>query len=85
MIVGCYSMDLYCDTAQEDRSKCRVGWEYNGPPVYTGRTESECLREARKDGWLFTRDRPRKAYCPKCAKERRKRVKPPPVPTPPPP
>ncbi len=72
MIVGCYSMDLYCENAEASSTVCRVGWGYHGPPVYTGRTEAECIRQARGDGWLITNDRPRKAYCPKCAKTRRK-------------
>lgn len=71
MIVGCYSVDLYCENAEQHVNGCRVGWGFHGPPNYTGNTESECLRSARVDGWLFTRDTPRKAYCPACAKLRR--------------
>lgn len=71
MIVGCYTVDLYCENAEGVQATCSVGYGYKGPPQYVGQTEGECLRAARADGWLFTRDRPRKAYCPKCAKERR--------------
>lgn len=41
MIVGCYSMDLYCENAH----------------VYTGETWGECVRDARRDGWKITPDR----------------------------
>lgn len=71
MIIGCYTVNLYCEMAEENKTVCNVGWGYNGPPTYTGETEGECLRAARMDGWLFTR-KPRKAYCPECAARRRK-------------
>lgn len=64
MIVGCYSIDLYCDYENSDHR-----WDANSnPPAYIGETEAECLRAARKDGWKFTRERPRKAKCPICVK-----------------
>jgi hypothetical protein len=74
MLVGCYSVDLYCENASGEHGEktCRVGWEYGGPPVYTGETLGECIRAARKDGWTITNDRPRKTFCPRCTKARRK-------------
>jgi hypothetical protein len=65
VIVGCYTVDLYCDG-------CNLGYGHRRGSQYTGQTEAECLRQARRDGWLFTRDRPRKAFCPTCAATRRK-------------
>jgi hypothetical protein len=72
MIVGCYSMDLYCDkencpvVADKDRY-----WSVQAQ--FTGRTERGCLREARQDGWRFkVIDGDRKAYCPTCAKPTKK-------------
>lgn len=65
MIVGCYSMDLYCDAENcPDRSH-RIGSVY---AQLIGRYERECLREARKLGWKFSKSHPRKAFCPTCAK-----------------
>lgn len=60
MVVGCYTMDLYCDYT----GPCR--WS-DFPSQYTGRTESECLRGARLDGWRF-HGRPKLARCPKCVR-----------------
>jgi hypothetical protein len=70
VLVGCYSIDLYCTNAEEQKG-CRVGWSHGGPPTYTGETEGECIRAARADGWVITNDRPRKTFCPACAKRRR--------------
>lgn len=73
MIVGCYSVDLYCDNEDrtgDKRCKRRNGPLRYGSDQYTGETEGECLRQARKEGWKFTRDRPRKAYCPACSGKR---------------
>ena len=42
-VVGCYSIDVYCDHPDHPL--------YPGPAVYTGETEGECLRQMRQDGW----------------------------------
>lgn len=68
MIVGCYSVDLYCDNTEG--KKCPSPWS-SFPWVYTGETQGECLRQARKAGWRFSRERPRKAYCPKCKRRKK--------------
>lgn len=47
--VSCYSMDLYCDSPEHPVHA-------NVPDVYTGRSFSDCIRQARKDGWLFRKD-----------------------------
>lgn len=63
-VVGCYSLDLYCDTGGEPYGD-------NCPEVaqgqFTGRTEGDCIRAARSDGWTFNREKTQ-AFCPKCSK-----------------
>lgn len=71
MIVGCYSVDLYCD----NEGNCPKSWSPE-TATYTGETEGECLRQARRHGWLITRAKhkgERKAYCPKCSNKKTKR------------
>lgn len=46
MIVGCYTVHLYCDHPDAAQYKC-TEW----PGEFTGQTERECLAEARKAGW----------------------------------
>ena len=58
MIVGCYSIDLYCDFGPHP-----VG--YGFPHQFTGQTEAVCFREARKKGWRIYRKQG-KAKCPRC-------------------
>lgn len=71
MIVGCYSVDLYCDN-----EKCPF-IDMANPDVFTGETETQCLGDARRAGWQITRGKPheRKAYCPKCSTKKRKNTK----------
>ena len=57
MIVGCYSMDLYCD---REFCKADLGTHWS----YTGQTEAECRRGARKAGWIFHRSG--RVTCPEC-------------------
>lgn len=63
-IVGAYSVHLYCDTGG-------AAWgeecPFNNRPEYTGETEGDCLKQARRDGWKFNRERT-KAFCPDCSK-----------------
>jgi hypothetical protein len=60
MIVGCFSLHLYCD------SESHVETHGYPTPEYTGETRAECYRQARKDGWAIVAPL-RLAYCPKCA------------------
>lgn len=53
MRVGCYSMDIYCTHCPEQIS---VGNEMT-------RTESQCLKRAKQEGWITTLN---KELCPKC-------------------
>ena len=60
MIVGCFTLDLYCDNPSNDNNH-----EYKEfPHQYTGETRAICYRKARKQGWLIGRT---KCYCPKCS------------------
>lgn len=66
MIVGCYSLHLYCDTPQCPHRPHR------GPDFDAiGETGGEARDEARKAGWKIDM-RQNKAYCPKCASADRK-------------
>ena len=58
MIVGGYTLDLYCD----DRRTCTG----EGTEQFGGETASECRRLARRDGWTFY-DHMRKVRCPSCS------------------
>lgn len=69
-VIGCYSLDLYCDTGGDPyggtcpshvpgRTACAQ---------FTGRSERDCLSQARKRGWTFHTGR---AYCPRCSKARK--------------
>jgi hypothetical protein len=67
MMVGCYTLDLYCDNSSDDFHEDRArGHPYGAfPKQYTGRTEARCIRAARRDGWLISRKR---VICPVCTK-----------------
>lgn len=70
MIVGCYSMDLYCDTGHNATGMASMReYQLAQRHQYTGKTEAECKREARKDGWLFRRDG--RVFCRVCVKDKR--------------
>jgi hypothetical protein len=65
MIVGCYSMDLYCDTGGDAYGgKCPHSTSYTTVQAeFTGRNERDCLQQAKQRGWSF---RNGKATCPGC-------------------
>ncbi len=60
LIVGCYSLHLYCENRP-----CKGG--AFRPAEYTRRTETMCLREARRDGWKVDK-RTGQSECPACRK-----------------
>lgn len=66
MIVGCYVLDLYCDTP-DDSYKHRGGGDFPGPAVgqFTGETGGEARRNARAAGWKIDL-RADKMTCPYC-------------------
>ena len=58
MIVGCYSLDLYCDDPRH------LAWrDKHHPGSFGGHTFGQAVKEARAAGWLVnTRDG--RAICP---------------------
>ena len=60
MIVGCYTVDLYCDHPDGGKYAC-THW----PGQFTGKTERGCLGQARRQGWQV--DDPDQVRCPKHA------------------
>jgi len=70
MIVGCFTLDLYCDT-----EGCRHNDEGKGcqePDSYVRRTRAECNRAARKDGWKIWKG---KVICSKCVEAKKGKIK----------
>jgi len=69
MIVGAYSLHLYCDNGNSEPDcvgpKEISGHDYSDPGFaeFTGQTEAECKKKARRRGWKFTRDG--RALCPR--------------------
>ena len=69
MIVGGYSLDLYCENYLHNAPTFpdEAGHSFSEfPHQYTDELGSVCRRNARRAGWLLTRSG--KAYCPKCTK-----------------
>lgn len=72
MIVGCYSMDLYCMHEglplhyDQWGPIVPAGHHFAGefPHKFDGDTESACKQQARQRGWLF---RNGEAICPRCS------------------
>jgi hypothetical protein len=59
MIVGCYTLDLYCDCPE-----CQIQETF--PQQFVGKTFQACVREAREKGWRISTNA-MTAYCPQCA------------------
>ena len=61
MIVGCYTLDLYCrhQTSKFDETHKLEGYInfIAFPAQYTGPTEADCKKQARRRGWVFGKDR----------------------------
>lgn len=61
MEVSSYAMDLYCDIDNPQHL-------YNEfPHSFTGETNAECKKQARKRGWKFKKDGT--VVCPKCVRK----------------
>lgn len=60
MIAGCYSLDLYCrhqDGVYDEDHRLNGQLNYvSYPASYTGATEDDCKKQARRYGWVFNRD-----------------------------
>lgn len=71
MIIGCYSMHLYCDTGNAtpgmpgDGGTSPHDHSDAGFAEFTAQTLGECKAQARKLGWHFMRDK--RVICPRCA------------------
>ena len=76
MIVGGYTLDLYCD-----RKDCVHAYnpEWN-PREYIGEHGSSCRAQARRDGWLLSRVHDGGATCPECKHKAPAPPAPPPTP-----
>lgn len=73
MIVGCYSVDLYCDTGGDVfGGECPYRGYSGSQGEFTGQTEAECLRIARKIGWKF-KEGNTLAFCPQCNSKKGKK------------
>ena len=72
--VGGYELHLYCDQlkcpilSEKVRDLARVIIRVNDE--YAGRNRSECVAQARSDGWIFHRDG--RHSCPRCRGKRAK-------------
>ena len=72
MIVGCYSVHLYCDGEGHEGFLIDGAYMVKSPDgeyvgvahEFAGKNERECLRQAREVGWRITRDR--ETFCPFC-------------------
>jgi hypothetical protein len=74
VIVGGYTLDLYCDdprhTANYRMSIGRPG-DLSLDAEFTGETYGECARQARRKGWMLSRDGTR-CLCPGHSRKRKK-------------
>jgi len=59
MIVGCYTLDLYCDQKNDKH----VHGEF--PHTFTAEHGSNCRSRAKRKGWILTHAG--NAICPKCS------------------
>lgn len=71
MIVGGYTLDLYCDNSEIKAGEVtdRHGHDFQEfPHQFYAETGEACRRKARKQGWRLDMRGAGKAYCPKCTK-----------------
>jgi len=66
MIVGSYTLELYCDAPASDPLHARYQG-CDGQAEYTAETGAACRRQARIAGWKLKRDGT--CVCPQCRKE----------------
>jgi hypothetical protein len=60
MIIGCYTLDLYCDADAEH------AWRAF-PVQFSAETGEECRQQARRAGWKLT-PKTGTAVCPDCVR-----------------
>lgn len=69
MIVGCYSLDLYCAGSFNVPRAQRPADCLEDAQGFTGRNRTQATREAREAGWKVQHARegkPGQAWCPNC-------------------
>ena len=68
MIVGCYSMDLYCDGSEDLHGNGRDGVHAykQFPQTFTGERRQDCEKAARNAGWMIN-NKTGIALCPVCS------------------
>lgn len=74
MIVGCYSLDLYCDICWEDKAT-PYAQRAAFPANYTGPNRTAATKDAKRDGWKVrhaAKGRDGRAVCPICDKAGKK-------------
>jgi hypothetical protein len=69
MIVGGYTLDLYCDRHKGPQFDHEKGERVDFVSI-PGQDRSECMKTARSLGWIFHREG--SVSCPACAEVRRK-------------
>ncbi len=73
MIVGCYSLDLYCDNEEAhfvEPKRLQTTGYYDTPYFNSiGRSREGCLRLSKKAGWSVN-FKTRTALCPQCKGKR---------------
>lgn len=72
MIVGCYTLDLYCENYTNDGLDGIHDYR-EFPTTFTNEKGSVCRTQARKSGWKLTNGG--RAYCPKCVQKMKEGVK----------
>ena len=65
MIVGGYSLDLYCDNVEAGRCVSKRSWQNE----FYGQSLAETKRDAKAIGWSF---KGQSCFCPSCTKARRR-------------
>lgn len=75
MMAGCYTLHLYCEHPEHSE------WVHNmWPAEYTGESYTNCLEQAKSDGFTVTGTRPNvKILCPYHTKHPKLTVKPKPA------
>ena len=68
MIVGGYSLHLYCDYCNRN-----VGFSSNHPDEFAAETGGECRKQARKRGWQMDWSNGI-AKCPTCVKTKKTEI-----------
>jgi len=65
MIVGGYSLHLYCDNVTACKAISRRGYGHAAMGDFAGYDKPDCVKQAKKAGWHI---RLGKCFCPDCSK-----------------